>query len=265
MLRFLIGLAIAVVVLSVGVIAVVAMKQDSPPTPTSATPAESTKDPAEVVASEAEAEPAAPVAVAARKVRPAAEPAKAVSVAPEAAPATEVASAEAKVGKILDSLSDEEMQALGAEMGRRQMRKWQDQVKYQLPSSMKLQMLQWQNRGANKLDDAQRARIKQIEEGLRPRVEAALQGYWDQQEALSQQLAAAQSGGRNEETKVLFEQIGQVHQQIAAAKGDLDKEYQGLLRGVLTPEQAEIMESNQGVVIQSWGAGPGNTRVFKSP
>lgn len=260
--RVLIGLVVAVVVVAVGAIVVLAMRDGEPSSP--AAPSSSVQSAAPVSQDDGAAESPSPVAEAAAQTRPV-EPAKPAAVAPtapnpEAAPATEVAAVDAKVARVLDSLSDEEVQALTRELGRRQMRKWQDQVKYQLPSSMKLYGLQWHNRGAYKIDEAQRVRITQIEESLKPRLDASLQTYWDQETALREQMMTAQSSGRSDDLRPLYEQMQQVQQQISTVKTDLDKEYRELLRGVLTPEQMEYLESNQGLVIQSYNGGSGAWR-----
>jgi len=165
------------------------------------------------------------------------------AIAPEATSSAEPVSMDAKVAGVLDSFSEDEFQALQKEMGRRQMRKGQDQMKHQLPSDTMLYGLQWHNGGAIKLDEAQKASIQQISDGFRPRQDAALKAAWEQDAAIRDRIAAAESGGRQEEIRGLIEQMQQSQQQIVAVHAALDKEYRELLRGVLTAEQMEYLES----------------------
>ena len=256
--RVLIILVAVVVLLAAGAIGVLAMRGQSPTPPAAPLPAPP------VAALPQQDESPAPVA----QNRPAPQPAEPTAAAPveavaEPALPEDSASPDAKAAALLDSLSEEETQAVMREMGRRQMRKWQEQMKYQLPSDMKLSGLQWHDRGAHKLDEAQRARIKQLNDSFKPRLEGTLEANWDQENALREQITAAQAAGRIDEIRPLMEQMLQVHQQINAVKGDLDKEYRELLRSVLTPEQMGYLESNQGYTVQSWGGpagGPVNTR-----
>jgi Spy/CpxP family protein refolding chaperone len=171
----------------------------------------------------------------------------------EATPPAEAADPSAWAVAYLDTLSEDRQEALQKELWRRQMKKAQEQFKYQMPTDMRLYGLEWHNRGANKLDDSQKSRIRQLAESFRPRLDAALQTMWAEDAALNEQMATAGRDGRHEEIRALVERRQQIMQQISAAKADLDKEYRESVRSILTPEQAEYLDTTQGQVIQSWG------------
>ena len=168
-------------------------------------------------------------------------------------PPAEVGDPAAWAAAYLDSLSEERQDALQKELWRRAAKKAQEQYKYQLPTDLRLYGLEWHNRGANKLDDSQKSRLRQLAESFRPRMDAALQAAWAEDAALNEQISAASSSGRHEEMAGLFEKKHQIMQQINTIKADLDKEYRESVRSILTPEQLQYLDASQGQVIQSWG------------
>jgi hypothetical protein len=156
-----------------------------------------------------------------------------------------------KVKDFLGTLTDGEREALFLELSRQRMARWREDQKYRLPSDMKLMALRWHERGAYQLDEGQKAEIARLSEAMRPRVEAALSSYWQREEALREEIAELHRQKRYEDAKPVYQQYGELNQQMAQARQQVDEEYKQWLRTVLTPDQMSFVESDNAVRIRS--------------
>jgi len=255
--RYLVILVVAVVVVAVGAVVVLAMlgRGSSPSASPGATISDDSSRSADVDRQASGSTPSGPSAGQGKETTvPASTVTASESAEPEqVTPPAEVGDPAAWAAAYLDSLSEERQDALQKELWRRAARKAQEQYKYQLPTDLKLYGLEWHNRGANKLDDSQKSRLRQLAESFRPRMDAALQAAWAEGAALDEQISAASSSGRHEEMAGLFEKKHQIMQQINTIKADLDKEYRESVRSILTPEQLQFLDTSQVQMIQSWG------------
>lgn len=257
--RVLVGLAIAVGVLAIGAVVAVAVlshrdaRDLSGEMPAAADIEKSVGGIAVPLPGAEEAPPVPPEA------RPVAVP---IESPPADAPREPVDAGDdtaERVATIIESLSDEQEQALLQELQQRRMRRWRDAQKYRLPSGQRLYALQWYQGGKHKLNETQKARIKQFDEILRPKTETALQEMWNQEADLRQGIRDLNADGRREEARGLSQDLQPLRRDIRDAKNALDVEYKEMLRQVLTTEQMEYVESNPATRYRTW-VGPSSRK-----
>jgi hypothetical protein len=242
--RVLVGLAVAVAVLAIGAVVAVALLGNGDPgdlpqdAPLVVDAGESSEEVVDVRPSETE-EPTPDVPIVQEGMTPPVEMPPIDE--PGASQAAEDATAD-RVAAIIDSLSEGEEQALARELQQRRIRRHRDIQKYRLPSGQRLYVLQ-RYTGKQKLDDTQKARVAEFDEIMRPKIEAALQGMWDENADLLRQIRGFSAEGRSDEVTMLHRDLISLNKEIRDAKSTLDVEYKEMLRQVLTVEQMEFVEA----------------------
>lgn len=275
MYRMLLGLVVVVVVVAVGAVAAVwfmSGRDDIAHSPSVPAESQVPAEPHPVVAAD-DSPPDMPLPVVEMKpkvVEPkAAEPSEPEPAVAEEPPFVEPGGEDvsARVSAILDSLTEEEQHALMREMGRRRMERWREEQKYRLPVDNRLTMLRWHRQGAVKLSEGQEQQVEQLRETMKPRIDAALEPYWAQEEELRRQVTSLYQEGRAEEAKVISQDLIAVSKQIHEAKESLNEQYRQLLAGVLTAEQAEVLDQQQQntFFFNVPGGGRGTVSVQQSP
>jgi hypothetical protein len=260
--RILVGLAVAVAVLAIGAVVAVALlgNGDNGDLPNDAPLVVDAGEPTgEVVdvplAETEEAMPDVPIVQEDMTPPVEAPPVDKSGESPAAEDAADGDTAD-RIAAIVDSLSEEEEQALVRELQQRRMRRHREIQKYRLPSGQRLYSLQWYKRGEYKLDDTQKARVEEFDEIMRPKIEAALQGMWSQETDLRQQITDLRAEGRREEVQMLYKDLGRLNKEIRDVKSDLDVEYNGMLRRVLTADQMAFMEASSATRYRTWVGQP---------
>ena len=245
MQKWLVGVAVAAIILAVGVVGAMTYFGGSGHTMKApVAQVEPTPAPEDAVP----AEPPAPAPAAKPKLAKAsAKSDKKADVAADPAPAADAPKSDAaeKASKLLDSLSPEVQDELMRQMRDRQMARFREQRKYQLPSSWRIQALNFRGGRdpALKLNDAQQQQLAAVNELMKPKIEAALSDYWAKEEQLRQQMDAVQAAGRADEAEALRLQLRDTRTQMDAARNDLDKDYRQMLTSVLTPEQLKALDA----------------------
>jgi hypothetical protein len=191
----------------------------------------------------------------AKRAEPTAEPAQATEsekVQPQPIDASQTADAATTDPEaIVKSLTLDQEQKLYQLLAKRQMERMQREMKYQLPSQWKLQMLAYQRGGELKLSDSQQKQVDAIKEGLKPRMDALLADNWARMDELNNQLRAAWGGAKTPEertaarqqTEELYKELNQLREAADQVKRQLDQEFAASLRGVLTAEQNQAIDS----------------------
>ena len=238
--RILLGGVIAVVVLAVGAVVAVVLNGRDTETPMPSTAAQ----PASAMAEKPEvdepdfpelSEPVtAPPAEAEPKVS-----AAATTSQPDAA-TEEGGDVRQRMATLLDSLTDEERQALVREHMRRRRDAWIERRKYSLPTDGKLRRLDRLD-DALKLSEVQRAQIEAAQATFKPQIEMALQDIWAQQSDLRQRMRDLWEAGQREEAGALREQASSLREESGEIKAELDAKYTESLAGILSAEQIEAM------------------------
>jgi len=170
-------------------------------------------------------------------------PAKA-PVSAEAPVADDLALADvkARIGALLDGLSEDELQELHKQAQARRMRQWREESKYQLRSDGRLQILRWGRNEALKLNEAQELKIAEFQEIMKSKTDEALSSVWAQEEGLRGRARALAAKGLNDEVRTIHGQLIQLQKETAEIKQQLDGEYKQFLRGILTPDQMAAVE-----------------------
>lgn len=155
------------------------------------------------------------------------------------------ASARDRMRGLLASLTDEERRALMREMRHERMEEFRERQRYQLPTDNRLRMLSWRGRrDDNNLapSEAQQAQINAIQEGIRPQVEARLQSLWGRQQEIFSEARALREAGQGEQAREAYGEMGEINRQIQEVKQEIDQTYQQQLATILSPEQLKALE-----------------------
>jgi hypothetical protein len=239
--RVLLGVVIAVVALAVGAVVMLAVRnngdlEQQTPTPS----ARQSSSIAETAGVDDSDSPDLPTPVI---KQPAGTQPKVSAAAPNprpSAPAEESDEVRERMAKLLDSLTDEERQALVRENRRRDMEARRERRRYALPSDRKLRGLDRLD-DALKLSDVQRAQVEATQATFKPQIEMALQDVWARQSELGQTMRELWAAGEREEAGALREQFGELREESNKIKAELDARYTESLAGILSTEQIEAM------------------------
>ncbi|NIA21091.1 MAG: hypothetical protein GWP05_03760 [Anaerolineaceae bacterium] len=119
------------------------------------------------------------------------------------------------------------------------------EVKYRLPSTYKLLRLGRAADADLRLTDHQKEQITLITEAMKPKIEEALKDVWARRQKVQQDMQAAVADRNDQEIQANRSRYTQLVGQGNRIRQDvLDKQFQDMLREVLTAEQMEILTSD---------------------
>jgi len=184
--------------------------------------------------------------------RPAETPRSTGGTAPT--PPVETATTSANLESFVSGLNQEQEQKLWQLLSRRQMERARRQAQYSLPSEWRVQALNWQKQPELKLNEGQQQQINGVKEALKPRLEAALREVWARNDQISeelQQISAAQATAgdpelaayKKEQMERLYREMSELNQRAMELKKPFDDEFVSSVTGLLTPEQVKSIES----------------------
>lgn len=263
--RFLIGVAVVVVLLTVGaVVAVTLSRQGGQP----AAEPEENAGPKIAKTTPVEADTPAtstrPRRTRTTTVTPA-DDTKPAETKAATQPAETAADSEraAEIREMVTNMSDDDRRILERELRRVQMGQMQDRRRYDMPSDRRLRRLERTRDDALRLNAAQQQQIETLREAYKPQLDSRLADIWQQQAALREQAADLMAEGNRDASRELFQQMGELNNQAEAIKTPLDEQYKASLATILTPEQMQALEqqSDEGGG-RDGGRRPGGFRGF---
>jgi hypothetical protein len=251
--RFLIAMAIIVGVFALGAVGLVVYKSAS-------------NDQTAVVASTDETVDASTsVKPAARAVRDRAlrtVPAVAAAVSDEepvsAAIAETAVTGSLDVNAFLKSLSPEDERALARALMDKFMRQQMQDRRYQLPVNGKFRALDRLNGGKLRLTDAQQSQLNNVMAGMKPKMDAALQSAWAQQDQLRSQMGqifstATDRDQARQQAMAIRQQLTDLNTSIQPQQDAFNQEVMSAMTPYLTQDQVQALST----MPEQTGGGPG--------